>query len=841
MKKLLCLIILTASLFTACMSAHAENALNEAIEYLSAVGVDFEYEEETVQPDKRVTRAVFAQNVTKILNLSDRKCTGVYYHDVSEDHWAYNNIGVLTELGIVSGDGNKYFNPDEYITRQEAATILVSVLGYSTYAKSSGGYPDGYMNMASELEIFKNCSTNPDFILSDMLIMLKNALDTNVMITEIKGGGFEYTKAEDETLLSYYHDMYYEKGTLTGCDGVSLKSADSLAENIAVIDGNEYITETAGLLENIGTEVEFLYKVTDSKTDERKLVWIKSLDRNDILDIEKDKYCEFDAENYVFSYTTSGSSKIKKIDISRGIIVIYNGEIAKKNVDEILNKDRYKVRFIESKESAAFNIAIVWNYENMVVGKVDSDKEIILDKFDEGKTLNISGKRDRIVVGNGKSLDEITTGDILSYYESEDGSSIRIEISKVVKEETAQYINVHEEKVLTTDNGDYVFFDKNEDVSVSSGDKVKLYLDVNGYIAYLEKVKTEGFAAYLIKAIYDEDTEQMFFKTLDNDGKVVTREGANKVRVDGTVLEYADIRNKLYADGKPVSQVVVLKTNADNKVISVDTTERESSEELPGLRLIEQGYTGRYKHHGRLVPKILVGNETVIFSVPSTQSNDDRDYTVRSKSDLQNDQFYTVDIYRYSEDNVGYEEILVIKDKVWSLSGNNLYILVDKIVKSVNADGVPVEKLIGNRRGSDVEIFTDDEFSLIDTEAKSGDLIEVKLNGQGEIEDAEIRYSYGSENRPINNAYNAEPGLRVVYAHEKVGNVLRIGYNSGADFDEIFEVADNCIVVYDSSAKDKIKPGTMWDIETYDGVGDACSTVAIQTIDETPYSLVIYK
>ena len=37
------------------------------------------------------------------------------------------------------------------------------------------------------------------------------------------------------------------------------------------------------------------------------------------------------------------------------------------------------------------------------------------------------------------------------------------------------------------------------------------------------------------------------------------------VRVDGTVLEYADIRNKLYADGKPVSQVVVLKTNSDNK------------------------------------------------------------------------------------------------------------------------------------------------------------------------------------------------------------------------------------------------------------------------------------
>ena len=231
-----------ATLCTMYTPVYAEGALTEALEYLSAVGIDLEYEEETIQPEQRVTRASFAQFVSKLLNLSNIECKNVYYHDVSSDHWAFSNIGVLTEQKIINGYGNKYFRPDEYITREEAATIIVSALGYRVYAENLGGYSEGYIKVANELELFRHCKTDSEITLADILIMLRNTLDAKVTTLVLKQNADQYSKSEEQTVLSYYHDMYYEKGTLTGCDGLSLKSAKSIDQGIVIIDGVEYET-----------------------------------------------------------------------------------------------------------------------------------------------------------------------------------------------------------------------------------------------------------------------------------------------------------------------------------------------------------------------------------------------------------------------------------------------------------------------------------------------------------------------------------------------------------------------------------------------------------------------
>ena len=397
MKKILCLLTLLLALCTAFTSVYAESALGEALEYLSAAGIELEYNVETIQPDQRVTKAVFAQNVSKLLKLSDIKCNNVYYHDVSEDHWAFDNVGILTELGVLAGNGYKYFNPDEYITRNEAVTIIVSALGYRAYAENSGGYPNGYLKVANELELFDNCSTNPEITLSDVLIVLRNALDANVAHTRMSRNELVYKKSDD-TVLNYYHNKYYDKGTITGCDGITFESASALDEGVVVIDGIEYETELTGLLDIIGTDVEFIYEADDKDSDERKLVWVRSRGRNDFLDIQKDSECRFDGDSYTFYYVPEDTDNTKKINISEGVIVIYNGAIATEDVEDILNLDKYKVRFIKSKGSSSYDIAIIWKYENIVVGKIDSYDQVIYDKFDQGKSLDISDDREKIII-----------------------------------------------------------------------------------------------------------------------------------------------------------------------------------------------------------------------------------------------------------------------------------------------------------------------------------------------------------------------------------------------------------------------------------------------------------
>lgn len=837
---------LLIALCTAVTSVYADNnALNEAIEYLSAVGIDYEYDAETIQPDQQVTKAAFVQNVVELLNMSEVECKTSYYHDVSSDHWAFSSVGIMTELGVISGNGNKYFYPDKYITRDEAATIVVTALGYGVYANNMGGYPTGYIKVANELELFDNCmSGNQMLTLSDAIIMLRNTLDANIAKANVGKNDFTFVKSE-ETVLRYYHSKYYGKGTLTGCDGVTFEAGGTLKEGTVLIDGIEYTTELTDILNDIGTKVEFLYAAEEIDSEDRELIWIKSLESNQVMELRKDEDCEFDSEKYIFYYRDE-NDKEKKLNISEGIIVIYNGAITNRKVADIFNLDKYDVRFIKSKGGSEYDIAIVWEYKNLVVGRVDFYDQVIFDKIDAGKSLDIYDSREKILIQGGLSVEQIEDGDVLSYYESEDKSILKIDISKNTVDVTAKWIRDDDGvKTLITDNEEYVFYDNEADTNVLFNEEIKLYLDKNGFIADIGRVKAEGIPAYLVKAKYNEFDDSLTLTTLDYDGNMVQRKAVKKVRLDGERTELEIVYSMFTADRVTKQQVLILKVNENNEITDIDTLTVGALEtEDTTLRCYEKSYTGQYKHHGRLVPKYLISQSSIIFSVPSVVSDDENDYQVKSKSDMSNDQFYTFDIYGYSPEMTGYEEILVIKDKNWGISSgseNKIYVLVDKITQVVNEYGEAVEQVTFARKGNILNVMTVPEFSLLDLGVKSGDLVQFEMGMNGAIKNADIKYSYGSDERPINTAYNAEPGLRVVYAHEKAGRTLRIGHDSPADFDEAFEVYDSDVVIYDPYGEEKIRKGSLWDIRTYAEVGNSCSTVAIQTIDEGPYFVVIYK
>lgn len=50
------------------------------------------------------------------------------FYDVTDEHWAYNNIIKIQELGIINGYSDGSFKPDQYVTREEFATILSNLI-----------------------------------------------------------------------------------------------------------------------------------------------------------------------------------------------------------------------------------------------------------------------------------------------------------------------------------------------------------------------------------------------------------------------------------------------------------------------------------------------------------------------------------------------------------------------------------------------------------------------------------------------------------------------------------------------------------------------------------------
>lgn len=845
MKKIISLILCLA--LTVCFAAEAmaeENSnISETLDFLHAIGIMEEYTAETFNAEQKITRAVFAQSVAELINEAEVGSGRVYYHDVSRDYWAFNFIGRLTELGFISGDGKNNFNPEDIISKTEAVKVILSILGYDVYAAANGGYPNGYLKLAGEIKLLSGCSTESDMTLADMAVIFKNALKAETVSVSYTEGELSYSK-DEETLLTKCYSMYYDKGTLSGCEGVNLLTGERIKDNKAYIDGFEYETELSNLLGYIGSDVEFIYYSESRDGGERNLLWVSPTGKTDTLTIGIDEDKEFDPEDYVLTYYPEGNSKSKKVRLEKGISVIYNGAFAKDGIDEILSAEKYSVTLL--RDGGKYGVAVVEAYENYVVGDIDLNLQVIYDRADSSKKISLDEddwERVEITRDNATaSFSDIKENDVVSIFKAYDGETVKAVILSSFVEGTVENIKDNEEeRSIRVDGETYMFYNRETVKNIKVNSNVKLYMDFNGYVAYVSKnLGKEAVAAYILKAYIDENTDSLHLKLLTDDG-IKTYACADKIKIDGiSTTNSGDSYYPFINDGKTDQQLVIVRFNSNGQVKTVDTTEPNAGSDF---RLWIKGASGIYKSNvSKLGAKVLVDDNTRIFSVPSSYSTDESNFSIKHKSALKHDQAYTADVYRCESSEQEFEDILVIKDESWnSPSNTTATILVSSIDKCVNEDDEQVECLNGYQAHTPVSILTNGEYNFSRDKIKPGDMIRVTYNDKGEAKSAYQVFGYKSASRPVSTDLNSAFRIAAVYAHDKIGCALKVGYKSGADFDEVFNIANAKILVYQGSEKNKIRIGTPGDIRTYKTVGEECSTVVTQTTYGEPVVFVVYE
>ena len=131
----------------------------EATSVLSDLGIILGYEDGTFGPEKVITRAEVVAVVNRLQGLSDAaKAAGgtTAYTDVAADAWYAGDVNLATQMGIISGDGNGLFRPEDQVKYEEAVKMMVAACGYTQqYALSRGGWPTGYLVIATEQGITK--------------------------------------------------------------------------------------------------------------------------------------------------------------------------------------------------------------------------------------------------------------------------------------------------------------------------------------------------------------------------------------------------------------------------------------------------------------------------------------------------------------------------------------------------------------------------------------------------------------------------------------------------------------------------------------------------------------
>ena len=130
MKKRIKALVLTAALLSQSVSAGAfwdvpvEHESYDDISLISSLGVIAGMGDGSFAPDSNVTRADFMIMVDKAFKLKDG--TGKTFADVTPDNYFYESVMAAANAGVISGRDENNFVPYDNVTMQEAAKICVA-------------------------------------------------------------------------------------------------------------------------------------------------------------------------------------------------------------------------------------------------------------------------------------------------------------------------------------------------------------------------------------------------------------------------------------------------------------------------------------------------------------------------------------------------------------------------------------------------------------------------------------------------------------------------------------------------------------------------------------------
>ncbi len=99
------------------------------IDLLTDEGIISGYPDNKYLPQKLVTRAEYAAMVIKTIGQENIPIETMYtFEDIDNSHWAWGYILRAVNLDILKPASDSYFYPDDYITRSEVITFLVNIL-----------------------------------------------------------------------------------------------------------------------------------------------------------------------------------------------------------------------------------------------------------------------------------------------------------------------------------------------------------------------------------------------------------------------------------------------------------------------------------------------------------------------------------------------------------------------------------------------------------------------------------------------------------------------------------------------------------------------------------------
>lgn len=600
----------------------------QAVQELSALDVISGYDDGTFGPDKLVTRAEITKMIVDALaerSSAEASTESTKFADVSADHWAKGYINQGVANGFIAGMSDTEFDPDANVTYVQAQKMLVSAIGYETYAQAQGGWPTGYKTYAASLDITKGISgitDSTELTRAQVAQMIDNAMDAPLCViaswkTEWNGSKTPNLEARDgkegrayETLFTEKHDAYKVYGRVTETSKTGSVDTDKVTFQVEKADNfdDEEVKADSPVSEDmyIGDSKADNYLRTYSQAliqknddDEFTILSIAAAAANKSVTVASEDFDEnksTDEALYFFpAGTTKGSTKYQ-LDTTNGVTIYINGVESSKSIAELrdyLDKNETASVTLQKETetgststSAKYNTIMVSSYVTAIVDEV-------IDKTNETSVNFASGIQAKMTVNkdddnytysfklDGKDIEakDLQQNDVLNIsYDTtgsfKDSSFYDVIVTRNVVD-GVKCTSINDSKGEYTIGGTKYKAAEGMDIDVETSTEYSLYLDHFGRIAkadensvsknygVLKNIYKKAGGDYMAQIITKKGTEEEY--KVDSD----------KVNEYATYLKYATF----YSDAKKENKIDTTTTKDwQSKVVAFDEPKYSTSQ-----------------------------------------------------------------------------------------------------------------------------------------------------------------------------------------------------------------------------------------------------------------------
>lgn len=758
----------------------------QAVQELSALDVISGYDDGTFGPDKLVTRAEITKMIVDALaerSSAEASTESTKFADVSADHWAKGYINQGVANGFIAGMSDTEFDPDANVTYVQAQKMLVSAIGYETYAQAQGGWPTGYKTYAASLDITKGISgitDSTELTRAQVAQMIDNAMDAPLCViaswkTEWNGSKTPNLEVRDgkegrayETLFTEKHDAYKVYGRVTETSKTGSVDTDKVTFQVEKADNfdDEEVKADSPVSEDmyIGDSKADNYLRTYSQAliqknddDEFTILSIAAAAANKSVTVASEDFDEnksTDEALYFFpAGTTKGSTKYQ-LDTTNGVTIYINGVESSKSIAELRdyldNNETASVTLQKETEtgststSAKYNTIMVSSYVTAIVDEVidkTNETSVNFDTYSSGiqAKMTVNKDDDNYTYSfklDGKEIEakDLQQNDVLNISYDTTGSFRESSFYDVIVTRNVvdgvKCTSINDSKGEYTIGGTKYKAAEGMDIDVETSTEYSLYLDHFGRIAKADENSVSKNYGVL-KNIYKKAGG-------DYMAQIITKKGTEEeYKVDSdNVKAYKSYLVKSDADGA-VYDSTNKKTDAYPKQV-VEYSVSSSSNKITiknGGVIAPTTADAEYKESGNKIGSVKMADSTVILDLSEVDTKD----TYSVVSSLNDGSNYVAYGYDKSKSDNTYR-FVIITEGTSSVFNSETQLAIFNGSEVVDNDGDKTAyNLVVN--GEEKQFILDDDVvitgnkgeTVADNAFDEGDVLVYATNSEGYI------------------------------------------------------------------------------------------------------------